>query len=254
MPDRIVQHPALLRPVRLKQRLIAEQLLEDRTGGLVWDSAALLVEWLATTPEAQRYVADATVLELGAGVGLLSIAAALLGATRVTLTDGDPAVCAAAQANVDLNGVADTVRVARLIWGDDDHLSRVVALPSGEGEGEPCAQTVLASDVLYDGDHKEPLERTMRALIRHGGCRHVLFAWRDRGFEEEAFLARLSDLGTVRTVWTARDADGGSDDDADAGADGNVPRACGRTPTRRNAGINVLNVHPSPLSKPRVTG
>lgn len=52
------------------------------------------------------------VLDLGTGSGILAIAAARLGARRVTAVDLDPIATAAAEANVALNEVADRVRVA----------------------------------------------------------------------------------------------------------------------------------------------
>ena len=55
-------------------------------------------------------VADAEeVLDVGAGSGILSIAAALLGARRVHAVESDPLACEALDENVMSNGVADTV-------------------------------------------------------------------------------------------------------------------------------------------------
>lgn len=51
------------------------------------------------------------VVDVGAGSGILSIAAAKLGAGRVLAIDADPVACAVARANVAHNGVAARVRV-----------------------------------------------------------------------------------------------------------------------------------------------
>jgi ribosomal protein L11 methyltransferase len=51
------------------------------------------------------------VLDVGAGSAVLSIAAALFGAGRVTAIEADPLAVPAARENVDLNGVADRVHV-----------------------------------------------------------------------------------------------------------------------------------------------
>ncbi|GMR13837.1 MAG: hypothetical protein BMS9Abin29_2058 [Gemmatimonadota bacterium] len=53
----------------------------------------------------------ARVLDAGCGSGILSIAAAMLGAGEVLAIDDDPQACAPAQENVERNGVADTVEV-----------------------------------------------------------------------------------------------------------------------------------------------
>jgi ribosomal protein L11 methyltransferase len=56
---------------------------------------------------------DARVLDVGAGSGVLSIAAALLGAARVLALEHDPLACAAAEENAAASGVADLIDVRR---------------------------------------------------------------------------------------------------------------------------------------------
>lgn len=51
------------------------------------------------------------VLDVGAGSGILAIAAALLGADHVLALELDPVSCEAARRNVEVNGVADRVEV-----------------------------------------------------------------------------------------------------------------------------------------------
>ncbi len=55
------------------------------------------------------------VLDVGAGSAVLSIAAALLGAGKVTALEGDPLAVPAARENVERNGVADRVAVEQ-VW------------------------------------------------------------------------------------------------------------------------------------------
>ena len=52
-----------------------------------------------------------TVLDVGAGSGILSIAAARLGARRALALESDPLVCEAARRNVAVNGATDRVEV-----------------------------------------------------------------------------------------------------------------------------------------------
>jgi ribosomal protein L11 methyltransferase len=51
------------------------------------------------------------VLDVGAGSGILAIAAAHLGAAKVLALESDPVSCEAARRNVEANGVADAVEV-----------------------------------------------------------------------------------------------------------------------------------------------
>ncbi len=62
---------------------------------------------------------EARVLDAGCGSGILSIAAAMLGAGEVMAIDDDPQACAPALENVERNGVASTVEVRQeCVTGD----------------------------------------------------------------------------------------------------------------------------------------
>ena len=60
----------------------------------------------------ERLPPDAVVLDVGAGSGILSLAAALLGAARVDAVDIDPAAVQATAENAARNGVSQIVRVS----------------------------------------------------------------------------------------------------------------------------------------------
>lgn len=99
--------------------------------------------WAAAWPGGQalaRYVLDhpvvvagRTVLDLGAGSGLVSVAALLAGATRVVASEVDPFGLAAIPVNAALNGVTGIEPVGDLL-----------------GEAPPAVDVVLAGDVCYD--------------------------------------------------------------------------------------------------------
>ena len=134
------------------------------TGGFVWEGGECLVRWLCsrdaatTTASAGAGGAAAggngggvppmasigSVLELGAGTGVCSVAAAMLGAhaphagmpanMRVVATDGDPHACAQCVANARRNGVDGVVRTQRLLWGERATLQQTLAL-FDDGDG-----------------------------------------------------------------------------------------------------------------------
>ncbi|MET7392381.1 50S ribosomal protein L11 methyltransferase [Dactylosporangium sp. NPDC005572] len=67
-----------------------------------WPGGIALARFVLDRPE---LVAGRTVVDLGAGSGLVAIAAARAGAAAVTAVDSDPAALAAAGRNAALNGV-----------------------------------------------------------------------------------------------------------------------------------------------------
>jgi methylase of polypeptide subunit release factors len=74
-----------------------------------------------------------SVLDLGCGSGLLSIAAAKLGARQVIATDVDPLAMAAARRNALVNGLADRIEGREGSWfeavGEEERFDVIVATP-----------------------------------------------------------------------------------------------------------------------------
>jgi hypothetical protein len=84
-------------------------------GAVVYPSAVVLAD------ELREVALDGKrVVELGAGHGFVSIAAAVLGAAQVVCTDGDEGSCSLAAVNVADNSVEGTVEVSRMLWGDEE--------------------------------------------------------------------------------------------------------------------------------------
>lgn len=120
------------------------------TGSWLWDSALHLAEWIAAAD-----LSGATVLELGAGLGLPGLAAAVLGSSRVVLTDAPP-LLEGLRRNVEANGVGEKVEVRELRWGSDE------AEVFGSEVGE--VDVVLMSDLFYDPEEMGGLGRVLRAV------------------------------------------------------------------------------------------
>jgi predicted nicotinamide N-methyase len=95
-----------------------------------WPGGQALARYVLDHPE---LVAGRTVLDLGAGSGLVAVAAVLAGATRVVASEIDRFGLAAIPENAALNGVTGIEPVGDLL-----------------GEGPPAVDVVLAGDVCYD--------------------------------------------------------------------------------------------------------
>jgi ribosomal protein L11 methyltransferase len=91
------------------------------------------------------------VADIGTGSGILAVAAALLGASRVIATDSDPAVIAIARDNAARNGVADRVEVME-----------TDLIPGDRGPFDVVVCNILATEVIR-------LAPSLPALLASGG-------------------------------------------------------------------------------------
>lgn len=105
-----------------------------------WASGQVLARHIIDHPAS---VAGKTVLDFGAGSGVVAIAAAMAGAARVIACDNDPMALDASLANAALNDI----RLEPLANVDD--LSGAV-------------DVAIAADVLYDRDNMDWLDRLPR--------------------------------------------------------------------------------------------
>ncbi len=102
-----------------------------------WASGQVLAAYIRDHPELCK---DKVVLDLGAGSGVVGIAAAKAGAARVIACDLDPNALDACRVNAELNSVS------------------MVLLPDLEDLEEPV-DLIIAADVLYDRENLEWLDR-----------------------------------------------------------------------------------------------
>ncbi|KAI9066508.1 S-adenosyl-L-methionine-dependent methyltransferase [Trametes sanguinea] len=144
----------------------APLLSDDHTsvGLQSWGSSILLAERMCLDPAAFNLASTSKgslrILELGAGTGLLSIAAAKLLASdppSIVATDYHPSVLANLRANVESNGLSSaagpSVNVLPLDW---QH-------PVYEGPFAEPFDVILAADVIYHPEHA----RWIKACVEH---------------------------------------------------------------------------------------
>ena len=140
-----------MKPIEVMRDGVALRLFvsdEAGVGGMVWEAAGALADWL--TPRAK----DLRLLELGSGTGMLGLSAALSGARHVTLTDRFdvlPLLKASVEANA---AILQNVAVLELSWGEQ--LSK----------DTPTFDMIVASEVIYNGNLYDRLQSTIVALLR----------------------------------------------------------------------------------------
>src|SRR4051794_1571320 len=144
-----------------------------------WAGGQALARYLLDHPET---VAGREVLDIGSGSGIVAIAAAKAGASRVVAADIDPFAAAAIALNAPLNGVTVTVETR-------DLLDRG---PAGWG-------VALAGDICYE----EPMSSRALSLLRRIAARDRLALLGDPG---RAYLPRSGLVERARyTVPTSRE-------------------------------------------------
>lgn len=110
----------------------------DPTGSSVYDAAICLCWWLES--ESGRVMvplAGRVVVELGAGTGVVGLAATRLGAHFVWMTDGEPPSVKMCHANLAIEAVTDAVKAmrSRLLDGDDELRAGAQQLLWGSSSG-----------------------------------------------------------------------------------------------------------------------
>ena len=130
-------------------------------------------------------------VELGAGTGLPSIVAALLGGD-VVATDLEENVVLM-ETNIDLNCrlISDVcVRAQALSWGDEAAAAALTA--------EAPIDVIIAADVVYNADVFGALLSTLDALA--GPETTVFLAMKDRAWVEGSFFEDAADVFKSREV------------------------------------------------------
>lgn len=155
-------------------------------GTCVWEGALVLLRALELSPSLVR---GKTVLELGCGTGVTSLACAVLGAKRVVATDADPAVLALCRKNVAAHPeLSDRVSVQEYSWGSG---SAAQAAMGGQFD------VVIGADITYDATAMAQLRQDIHSLTNPEAGRLVLAFARRAEYRPELLLVSTSAPSTT---------------------------------------------------------
>ena len=158
---------------------ILETKLSNGVGGKLWKAALLLAEQLDDKEGEPKDddddddgviidVKDKTVLELGAGVGLVGFAAAKLGAKEVVLSDFEAPLLEALTESVEMNRSEKTTKVRWLDWRADGASNTEKTEPPDAFlalEKEDTYDIILGSDCLYESHHATLLPKVINKRL-----------------------------------------------------------------------------------------
>jgi predicted nicotinamide N-methyase len=170
-----------------------EELIESKGAGIkdlpywakIWDASFLLALYLGKRPVALGQ----QILEIGAGMGIAGIYAALCG-HRVTITDIHEDALLFARANTLLNGIPHTP-VMKLDWAN-----AVVDSPY---------DVIIGSEVVYERENYPVLVRFLLKALAPDG---IIFLAKNARLNTPAFFAELTrHFEYKETVQTIRSGD-----------------------------------------------
>jgi 2-polyprenyl-3-methyl-5-hydroxy-6-metoxy-1,4-benzoquinol methylase len=127
----------------------------DLTGQVLWPGARLLSDYL--TGELAHLIDGKRCIELGAGTGLCSLFAGLVGAKEIWITDHNDTVLELIRENAELNQKVcenTKVEVEMLEWGSRLSEQRIGGF-----------DVVLGADVMYSPNTPELLMKSVRELM-----------------------------------------------------------------------------------------
>ncbi|XP_059851779.1 protein-lysine methyltransferase METTL21E [Delphinus delphis] len=162
----------------------------DCYGAVVWPSALVLCYFLETNVK-QYNMVDKNVIEIGAGTGLVSIVASLLGA-HVTATDL-PELLGNLQYNISQNTkmkCKHLPQVKELSWG--------VALDKNFPKASSNFDYILAADVVYAHPFLEELLITFDHLCKETTV--ILWVMKFRLEKENKFVDRFKELFNLEEI------------------------------------------------------
>jgi len=206
------EHPALPGRLSLEQLPSASKGRsaargsEDTTGFFVWPAARALASHLAAQPQLVR---GRRVVELGAGAGLVGLAAAALGAAEVVLTDL-AGTMPLLERNVDLNSslCCGRARAVELRWG----------ARKGSGADLSGFDLVLGCELIYrlGAETYDALVQSMVRLSGASGTCLFVVECRDGMVDDMEFFERVNACFDVEVMSLAQYGYGlrrdGSDD------------------------------------------
>jgi predicted nicotinamide N-methyase len=164
----------------------------DTTGRWVWPTAVPLLHRLlddCAASSSSSLSHSNTVLELGAGCGVLGMGLAASGSFhQVILTDHNTDWL---HKNVERNRdlVGDRIQVHKLDWGmEQDARSLEASLVDQQQQRQTTLDWIVGSDILYDPSSHRALVSTLRRFAEPNNA-SILLAYPRRQDNEEAFVS-----------------------------------------------------------------
>lgn len=196
----------------LISQVTARQSSQGDVGYVMWPSAIVLSRWLLSNPQ---HIIGKSILEIGAGCGLVGIAAARLisqssNSTQqkmvVTITDVNDLVIGNIAKNIELNDVKEVASVAKLDFYEQTGQNESGKWLEGvSSEYRDPVDVVLAADIICQASDAVAAAKTIYdALVPNGRC-FVVCADSEHRFGIEIFQEECEKIGLTATTTNVAD-------------------------------------------------
>lgn len=204
-------------PLQFEQRGVTDPGFVPGTSSVLWPVARNMAAHLCDHPDLVR---GRSVIELGAGLGIVGAAAAALGAGPAAITDCRQALPLLGRNRALLSERGVSVEVCELSWGDAAHHAEALALlETGAGDSDIGFDIVLASDVVLMGFDTERLWESCEALVSRDPSRSATiligFEFREDWETIGAFTDRAEAAGFETSFCLLKEDDDEDDEDCD---------------------------------------
>ncbi|KAL9188904.1 hypothetical protein ACHAXT_011394 [Thalassiosira profunda] len=197
------------------RQVTKRQSAQADVGFVMWPSAIVLSRWVLSKPHVLK---GKSVLELGAGCGLVGIVAARLisqgeseskehavSQQRVMITDVNELVLENISQNIELNDVASVASVAKLDFyeqtGDDSGKWLAGEMNGVTASGREQVDIILAADIICQPEDAVAASKTIIDALKPGGLALVVCANSEHRFGVEIFVEECQKRGLeVRTT------------------------------------------------------
>jgi len=183
------------------------QSAQADVGFVMWPSAIVLSRWLVSNPHVLQ---GKSILELGAGCGLVGITAAHIIAKKndhessmqqqVIITDVNEVVLENIAQNIHLNDVVSLASVAKLDFYTQTGTHKEGKWMAGETNGLPETQrppvdVILAADIICQPEDAIASAKTIYDALKPGGVALVVCATAEHRFGVEIFASECEERG-----------------------------------------------------------
>lgn len=185
------QHSVLI------QQVTTRQSAQEDVGFVLWPSAIALSQWLLSNQDVLQQ--STSILELGAGCGLVGLLAAQLqGEFSTILTDFNPVVLENIKLNIELNGVKRTTAQKLDFYKQAGDCSYWIA----EDETTPQGQVdlILAADMICQPDDAVAAANSIHDALKDGGTAIVVCANGQHRFGVDIFEQECQRVGLTVTT------------------------------------------------------